>query len=253
MKGWKMWEHGVPDSRLIVVEQAEDYIQPDGTHEAMWICNCLCGTNNVLVRQRHLKHGKIKSCGCYKNELTIQRNKEWHCNVYDLSGEYGIGWTSNTNEKFYFDLKYYEQIKDICWYEVKGRTPNGTNYLKGFDPKTQKCISFHIFIGYRGYDHIDRNELNNLEINLRECTIQENNCNKSLSCRNTSGVTGVSWNKNSQKWCATLKYKGVYKLRQYFDNKDDAIKARLFAEAKYFGEFAPQQHLYEKYSIVENI
>lgn len=29
----------------------------------------------------------------------------------------------------------------------------------------------------------------------------------------------------------------------YFDNKDDAIKARLYAEQKYFKEFALQKHL----------
>ena len=34
-----------------------------------------------------------------------------------------------------------------------------------------------------------------------------------------------------------------------FVNKEDAIKTRLNAEQKYFGEFAPQQHLYEQYNI----
>ena len=33
-------------------------------------------------------------------------------NRYDLSGEYGIGWTTNTNHVFYFDLEDYEKIKD---------------------------------------------------------------------------------------------------------------------------------------------
>ena len=35
----------------------------------------------------------------------------------------------------------------------------------------------------------------------------------------------------------------------YFINKEDAIRAKLNAEAKYFGEFAPQQNLYEQYRI----
>ena len=38
-------------------------------------------------------------------------------NKYDLSGEYGIGWTTNTNHVFYFDLEDYEKIKDYCWIE----------------------------------------------------------------------------------------------------------------------------------------
>ena len=30
MTGWKMWEHGVPDSRLTVLKQAEDYVDSRG-------------------------------------------------------------------------------------------------------------------------------------------------------------------------------------------------------------------------------
>jgi hypothetical protein len=34
-----------------------------------------------------------------------------------------------------------------------------------------------------------------------------------------------------------------------FSDKIDAIKARLKAEKEYFGEFAPQQHLFEQYEV----
>ena len=34
-------------------------------------------------------------------------------NTYDLSGEYGIGYTSK-GEEFYFDLDDYDKIKDYC-------------------------------------------------------------------------------------------------------------------------------------------
>ena len=33
------------------------------------------------------------------------------------------------------------------------------------------------------------------------------------------------------------------------DSKEEAIKARLQAEKEYYGEFAPQQHLYKQYGI----
>ena len=37
-------------------------------------------------------------------------------NRYDLeSQEYGIGWTSNTNEEFWFDKEDYDKIKNYCW------------------------------------------------------------------------------------------------------------------------------------------
>ena len=44
-----------------------------------------------------------------------------------------------------------------------------------------------------------------------------------------------------------LNQKSIW-LGEYAD-KDDAIKARLLAEAKYFGDFAPQHHLFEQYGI----
>ena len=34
-----------------------------------------------------------------------------------------------------------------------------------------------------------------------------------------------------------------------FSDKEIAIKVRLEAEAKYFGDFAPQRHLFEQYGI----
>lgn len=34
MTGWKMWEHGVPDSRLTVLCRIDDYISPSGNHKA---------------------------------------------------------------------------------------------------------------------------------------------------------------------------------------------------------------------------
>ena len=37
MTGWKMWEHGVPDSRLTVIKQVEDYVTPKGQHHSQWL------------------------------------------------------------------------------------------------------------------------------------------------------------------------------------------------------------------------
>jgi hypothetical protein len=68
-------------------------------------------------------------------------------------------------------------------------------------------------------------------------------------CDNTSGITGVVWNKGKQKWVAQIQYKNKMRYLGGFINKDDAIYARLQAEQKYFGEFAPQKHLYEQYNI----
>ena len=66
---------------------------------------------------------------------------------------------------------------------------------------------------------------------------------------NSSGFTGVWFHKESQFRCAAIRIncKSVW-LGEY-KNKEDAIKARLQAEARYYGEFAPQRHLFKEYGI----
>lgn len=43
------------------------------------------------------------------------------CNQYDLSGEYGIGYTSNTDEEFYFDLEDFPIISEYTWSVFDGK------------------------------------------------------------------------------------------------------------------------------------
>lgn len=94
-------------------------------------------------------------------------------------------------------------------------------------------------------DHINRNGLDNRKNNLRICTLQENRRNKKLYKNNKSGHRGVWFFKhktcNYQKWMAYITHKGKRIFLGHFDNKEDAIKVRLKAEKKYFGEFAPQR------------
>lgn len=63
MAGWKMWEHGVPGSRLIVIEQSDDYVTNSGVYLATWLCECSCGTKAVLIG-KYIRSGKTRSCGC---------------------------------------------------------------------------------------------------------------------------------------------------------------------------------------------
>lgn len=80
-------------------------------------------------------------------------------------------------------------------------------------------------------DHIDGNGLNNHISNLRDVSMQENSKNTKLNSNNTSGTNGVMWSKITNKWNASYSYKdeeGKYRGKSlgYFENKEDAIKAR---------------------------
>ena len=61
--------------------------------------------------------------------------------------------------------------------------------------------------------------------------------NANLSKNNTSGYTGVTWHKLSQKWQSEIRVDGKKIYLGLFINLEDAIEARKQAEIKYFGEF----------------
>lgn len=248
MTGWIMSEHGVHDSRLTVIEQVEDYIKPNGEHCAQWLCECSCNLHaKLIVRGTNLKNGHTKSCGCLARELFSQIHKKQ--NEYDLSGEYGIGYCSNTGSEFYFDLEDYDKIKNYCWHEDVDWSGHHTVRTKMKTIDGWKNIRMHVFLGYKLCDHIDRNSLNNRKNNLKQATAIENARNRSKQSNNTSGFIGVSYDKNKSKWYAQIVVDRKNKYLGSFKNINDAIKARLEAEAKYFGEFAPQRHLFEEHGI----
>lgn len=69
MTGWVMKEHGVPESKLTVIERCGSYISPNGTIEPLWLCECGCEEHNRLtLRSSQIKNGKTKSCGCINAE-----------------------------------------------------------------------------------------------------------------------------------------------------------------------------------------
>lgn len=237
--------------KLTVLHQAEDYVLPNGRHEAQWLCKCNCENQTlVTVLGKNLKNSTAQSCGCIRKDRISNYNQttKKQYNTYDLSNTYGIGLTHNTNKEFYFDLEDFDKIKDYCWNEHI--YPSGYSALEAKNTINNTILKMSHLIAGVWYDHIDRNPLNNCKSNLRKATQQENACNTSLRKNNTSGVTGVYWCKTRELWIAQIQYKKQYYNLGGYLNKDDAIRARLLAEKEYFGEFAPQQHLFEKYNIL---
>ena len=214
--------------------QVEDYVSPQGKHCSKWHCICDCDDKTeVDVVGNLLTTQKVVSCGCYLKSIRGKSRKKY--NVYDLSCEYGIGYTSNTNHPFYFDLEDYNKIKDYCWYE------RADGYISTWIKR--KNVRLHILIMESNpcigekVDHINHNTYDNRKSNLRICTNAENNHNKGLRCDNTSGYSGVTWNKKLQKWYSKITINGKQIYLGVFTNINDAIKARQNAEIKYFKEY----------------
>ena len=81
-------------------------------------------------------------------------------------------------------------------------------------------------------DHINGVRTDNRWGNLREVTFSENMKNKRINKNNTSGVTGVFLNKTTNKWTASIGYKGRRLILGTFEDKQDAIIARRKAEVE---------------------
>lgn len=103
----------------------------------------------------------------------------------------------------------------------------------------QQYLHRLILSEYNQYiDHIDGNKLDNRRNNLRACSNANNLKNRvNLPSNNTSGILGVRFRKDRNKWYAELKADGVvYRLGSYV-TKEEAIKARLDGELKCFGKY----------------
>ena len=204
--------------RLTVIEEAESYISPSGYKQTKWKCKCLCG-NVSEVFTRLLRKGDTQSCGCLNKEL---RTIHSHSKKGELSKEYRA-WQAmkkrclNPNNNYYADYGgrgitiHPEWIGDFqSFYDYIGQAP---------DPSAS-------------IDRIDCNK-NYEPGNVVWGTNQTQALRKRTPKNNTSGVKGVMWEKSKSKWKAGIRvnYKQIH--LGYFDNKEDAIAARLTAEKKY--------------------
>lgn len=75
MTGWVMAEHGVPDSRIVVVKRGPDAII-SGKKVVQWWCNCTCGQHEdlLLISGASLRSGNTLSCGCLQKEVAHNLN-----------------------------------------------------------------------------------------------------------------------------------------------------------------------------------
>lgn len=81
-------------------------------------------------------------------------------------------------------------------------------------------------------DHINHNRSDNRFVNLREATNQENAKNRKPHIKNKSKISGVSWDKKSNKWRSEINNKNKKIYLGLFDDKFEAICIRKSTENK---------------------
>ena len=128
------------------------------------------------------------------------------------------------------DLDDIDKVKQYKWCIVKGYAVRGSD-SSGIHRLIMNCPKGMVV------DHINHNPLDNRKSNLRICTQRQNVINSSKRSNNTSGVTGVSWNKVKGKWMSVIVVDGKTVFLGYFKDIKYATYARKQAEMEYFGEY----------------
>lgn len=147
------------------------------------------------------------------------------------------------------DIFEYDPLSGILRWKVRlsnrvkigdiAGTDNGRGYLRvGVDGKDYVAhrIAWEIVHGKipegMQIDHINSVRNDNRISNLRLVTHLDNVKNQKRHCTNTSGVAGVSWNKDREKWCAYINVEGKRKHIGLYDCIENAIAKRKQAERK---------------------
>lgn len=199
-----------------------------------WLCECECGAKHV-VRKSHLLSGRVRSCGClYKG----QKRGASQTPTYVVCGNYvrGVDFKGNS---FFCDLADFNLIRPYNWYL------NHDGYVVA--RMSGKNVTMHTYlIGAKYVDHANWNKADNRRNNLRTASNSENAANIPP---HSGRIKGVRWMQRNKKYAARINWQKREIHLGLFRNYEDAIRARLLAEQRYFGEFAPQKALFKQYGI----
>lgn len=100
-------------------------------------------------------------------------------------------------------------------------------------------------------DHINGKRYDNRRSNLRVTTQSKNALNKAILSNNKSGVLGVSWDKERNKWAPEIRLNGIRCHLGRYDNIEDAVYARYEAELILFKEFRSTRNDVKIYKYIE--
>lgn len=150
----------------------------------------------------------------FKSDKYWRRFNKWNAGLVA-----GCQWTGR-------DKRSYFQIKISGKIHLAHRIVFAITH--GFDPAKMYI------------DHRDGDGKNNNPSNLRLATHSENMQNRKKHKNNTSQKTGVTFDKDAQKWRSSIGVNGRLKFIGLFTDIKDAAAAREVAARECFGEFHRQ-------------
>lgn len=114
--------------------------------------------------------------------------------------------------------------------------------VNGLTIRTHRLV-YILHFGYAPYmiDHINGDKLDNRIENLRPADDFTNQFNSKINVRNSSGVKGVVWCKDRDKWKVQIQKNKKTHFFGYFDNIEEAEICMKNARKTLHGEFSREK------------
>lgn len=116
MTGWKMWEHGIQDSKLTVIKRVENNYY-NKNYSTMWLCECNCKNHSQIITTSYsLRAGLTKSCGCLRSNGENYIVKILEQNNLKYLREYTFpDLLSEKNAKLRFDFAIFNEKNELLF------------------------------------------------------------------------------------------------------------------------------------------
>lgn len=199
--------------RLVAVRQTGyTTIEQTGKKQAVWLWRCDCG-NEKEIPATQVKHGGTRSCGCKANEHITALRKQ------DITGQrFGKMTALRPTERRDSNGGVVWEL--IC--DCGNLTYKTVNVLK-----TGRVLS----CGCR-YKETRSETVKYRKDIIAGTSISSIVVSKRLRANNTSGHTGVGFNKKTGMWEAYINFQKKHYHLGRFRDKSEAIRARKEAEAR---------------------
>ena len=193
--------------------------QPRSHHSRMWLCRCVCGREQEVYQGNLLRR---KNPHCMECSKTLRCKPEG----WAYTREVYKGMITRCQNHNHINYSHYGgRGITVCdrWLEPDGR--GFLNFLEDMGNRPEGMT----------LDRVDNNG-NYEPSNCRWTSKSEQSYNTRRKSHNTSGRTGVSFNKALGKWEVYISAEGEFIKLGYFSDFEEACAIRSEAELKYYGK-----------------